>query len=203
MEASAPPLPKPVVKSSTMPPSLIQEVISCSVKAIEENTSDKSIAASIKSSIHSKYPMSTWNCFVGRDLVSIYKILPAISVLLVNSQIEFYWRIKIGLLCYSYGGWVMKTWENELPLVLISHHGYIINNSWSQCAGSYIYLYVGQLGICLFATWVLGSWPERRNYWVDVRKIMYFQEELSSQSNNKFSAMLSKFKAAILSCLHI
>ncbi|KAL3764602.1 hypothetical protein ACHAWU_001510 [Discostella pseudostelligera] len=70
MEATAPPLPKPVVKSSTMSQTLIQEVISCSVKAIEENTSDKSIAASIRKNVHSKHPTSTWNCFVGRDLVS-------------------------------------------------------------------------------------------------------------------------------------
>ena len=76
MEGTAPPLPKPVVKSSTMPPSLIQEVISCSVNAIEENTTDKSIAASIRKAIHSKHPTATWNCFVGRDLVSTWHSVP-------------------------------------------------------------------------------------------------------------------------------
>lgn len=76
MEATAPPLPKPVVKSSTMPPSLIQEVITCSVNAIEENTTDKSIAASIRKAIHSKHPTATWNCFVGRDLVSTWHSVP-------------------------------------------------------------------------------------------------------------------------------
>ena len=54
-QVNPPALPKSVVKSSTMPPLLIQEVISCSLNAIDENTSDKSIAASIRKALHSKH----------------------------------------------------------------------------------------------------------------------------------------------------
>jgi hypothetical protein len=72
MESIARPSPqlKPVVKSTTMSAATAQEAINCSVKAIEENTSDKAIASSIRKAMQSKHTASTWNCFVGRDLVS-------------------------------------------------------------------------------------------------------------------------------------
>mmetsp|Transcript_9001 Transcript_9001/g.16484 ORF Transcript_9001/g.16484 Transcript_9001/m.16484 type:complete len:95 (+) Transcript_9001:164-448(+) len=94
MASIAQPLPKPVIKSSTMASDVIQKVLSVSLKAIEENYSDRDIAASIRKAFQSAHSTSTWHCFVGRDLG-----------------------------CY------------------VTHK-----------EGCYIYLYIGQLGICLFAT---------------------------------------------------
>ena len=66
--ASVAQLPKPVVKSSTMTPDMIQKVIGSSVKAIETNFSDRDIAAAIRKTFQSLVSTSTWHCFVGRDL---------------------------------------------------------------------------------------------------------------------------------------
>mmetsp|Transcript_10504 Transcript_10504/g.22248 ORF Transcript_10504/g.22248 Transcript_10504/m.22248 type:complete len:85 (+) Transcript_10504:132-386(+) len=68
MASIAQPLPKPVIKSSTMASGTIQKVISCSLKAIEENYSDRDIAASVRKSFQQLHPTFTWHCFIGRDL---------------------------------------------------------------------------------------------------------------------------------------
>ena len=96
MSSTAPPLPRPVIKSSTMTADVeMQEAaIESAQKAITQNYSDKEIAASVRKAFQKRYPTSTWHCFVGRDFG-----------------------------CF------------------VSHR--------ETC---YIYFYIGQQGVCLFAT---------------------------------------------------
>ena len=64
------PLPKPVVKSTTMDSKLSQKAIKCSLNAIEDGYADKDVAASVRQQFQELYPTSVWHCFVGRDMVS-------------------------------------------------------------------------------------------------------------------------------------
>ena len=70
MSAISQPLPKPVVKSSEMAPTMMKKAISCSIEAVSQNSCDKEVAAAIRDKFQTEFfPVDTWHCFVGRDLV--------------------------------------------------------------------------------------------------------------------------------------
>jgi dynein light chain LC8-type len=59
---------KPVVKTSTMDPDLVDEVIGVAQVAIETETNEQHIAAKIKQHFEQKYHGMLWHCCVGRNV---------------------------------------------------------------------------------------------------------------------------------------